>query len=209
MSGSPILAMTATIDRACREIDDTVGLFLDARRTLPSLGRYESEVEALNLFYLTVRDVEGVVALARADLVLLPAALAAARAAFEVAVKAAWLVDAEDPYEREVRWLAHLRAEERYCERVAERLEELGKDGILFRSRAETIRSFRKAVAQALPAGQQELPGNPSFEDMLKSLAPREGNYSERRGLTHSCCGRAASVSRLLSIATARRRAQR
>jgi hypothetical protein len=174
MNDSPIRPMTAAIEDACKEIDAAVGLFLDARRTLPSLGKYESEVEALNLFYLAIRDIEGVIALARTDLVLIPAAFAVSRAAFEVAVKAAWLIDVDDPYGREVRWLAHLRAEERYCERVSQRLEDLGKDAQPYRRRGESLQSFRQAVASVLPAGYRELPGNPSFEDMLKSLGGNE-----------------------------------
>ena len=70
MSGNRIVPMTAAVQEACKELEAAVGLFLDARRTLPALGRYESEVEALNLFYLAIRNIEGVIALARADLVL-------------------------------------------------------------------------------------------------------------------------------------------
>jgi hypothetical protein len=162
--------MRAAVGAACRELDAAIGLFLDASRTLPCLGTYESEVEALNLFYLAIRDTEGVIALVRADLVLLPAAIAASRAAFEVAVKAAWMIDADDPYNREVRWLTHLRSEERYYDRVAQRLESLGNDAKSLRARTETFRSFRQAVVQILPAGYHELPGLPSFEDMLKSV---------------------------------------
>jgi len=174
MSGSPRLPITVTIENACRQLDDAVKLFLDSRTTLPPLGRYESEVEALNLFNIAIREIEGVITLARADLVLIPAAFAASRAAFEVAVKAAWLVDSDDPYSREVRWLTHLRGEERYCQRVAQRLEDLGKDAQAFRLRADRLQSFRQAVAKALPAGYQELPGSPAFEDMLKSLGGNE-----------------------------------
>ena len=116
-----ILPITREVEVACEELDRAIGLFLEARKTLPPLGRYESEIEAVNLFALAIRDIEGVVALAREDLVLLPPAMAAARAAFEAAVKGAWIVDVDDPFEREVRWLAHLKAEERFYERVAKR----------------------------------------------------------------------------------------
>jgi hypothetical protein len=90
-----ILPTTFEVGAACRELDSAIRRFLAARRTLPALGKYESEIEALNLFYLTLRDVEGVIELGRADLVLLPPAMAAARAAFECGVKSAWLVDAD------------------------------------------------------------------------------------------------------------------
>ena len=46
-------------------------------------------------------ECRGVITLARTDLVLLPPAQVAARAAFEASVRAAWLVHAADPFERE------------------------------------------------------------------------------------------------------------
>ena len=170
MSGNPILPTTAAVEDLCKELDAAVGLFLNARSTLPPLGTYEADIEALNLFYLAIRDIEGVIALARADLVLLPAAFAVSRAAFEIAVRAAWLVDSDDPYGREVRWLAHLRSEERYSQRVADRLEAIGSDAQALRLRAESLRSFRQQVVRALPPGYGELPGNTSMNDMLRAL---------------------------------------
>jgi hypothetical protein len=105
-----ILPTTPEVGLVCDELEKAIGSFLNARSTLPPLGRYESQVEALNLFYLALRDIEGVVTLARADLVSIPPAIASARAGFEASVKAIWMVDADDPYECEGRWLAHLKA---------------------------------------------------------------------------------------------------
>lgn len=165
-----ILPTTPAVDAACKELDTAVGRFLDARRALPSLGKYESEVEALNLFYLALRDVEGVIALGRSDLILLPPAIAAARAAFESGVKSAWLVDADDRFERESRWLAHLAGEERLYRRLGQRLAELGEDPGRANEREESIKNFRTAVAQALPDRFRELSRSPSFDQMLTSI---------------------------------------
>ena len=60
-----ILPTTPEVGIVCDELERGIGRFLDSRSTLPPLGRYESQVEALNLFYLALRDIEGVVALAR------------------------------------------------------------------------------------------------------------------------------------------------
>jgi hypothetical protein len=109
-----IQPITAPLARVCVLLDDLLGQFITAcRESLPPLGKYEAEVEALNLFKLAIRNIEGVIALARTDLVLLPPAIASARAGFEAAVKAAWLIDADDPFDREARWIVHLASEER------------------------------------------------------------------------------------------------
>jgi hypothetical protein len=123
-----ILPTTPEVELVCDELEKGIGSFLNSRSTVPLLGRYESQVEALNLFYLALRDIEGVVALARTDLVLIPPALASARAGFEAAVKSLWMVDAYDPFECDSRWLAHLKAEERFHNRIAARFDEIGKD---------------------------------------------------------------------------------
>jgi hypothetical protein len=63
----------------CNLLDGAIGSFLDARQTIPSLGRWEAEVEVISLFNLVVRDIESIVELAKIDLVLLPAACVLAR----------------------------------------------------------------------------------------------------------------------------------
>jgi hypothetical protein len=84
------------------------------------VGKFESDVEALLLFNLVIRDIEAILTLARTDLVLLPSANVLARAVFEIALKAAWIVQPDDPFDREVRWLAHLAEEERLHKALSE-----------------------------------------------------------------------------------------
>jgi hypothetical protein len=100
--------------------------FIVARNSADgSYQRYESNSEASNLMDLTIRHVEGVIVLAQTDLVLLPPALVASRAAFEGSVRAAWLVQPIDPFERETRWLAHFAGEEDFMRR---QIKEHGKE---------------------------------------------------------------------------------
>jgi len=167
----PILPITPAIARACDSIDELVRRFISACRALPSaLGKYESSVEAQNLFRLAIRNVEGVIQLAKSDLVLLPPAMAAARAAFEAAVKACWLVDPEDPYDREARYLVQLHSEERYLQRLAKRFDAAGISSSNLHVREGQIREFRLAVTAALPAGVRRLSGTPSFDEMLAAI---------------------------------------
>jgi len=164
-----IIPITPEVALVCDELDNAIGRFLNALNTLPPLGQYESQVEALNLFYLALRDIEGVVTLARSDLVSIPPAVASARAGFEAAAKALWMVDADDPYECEGRWLAHLKTEARFHNRIAARYEAIGKDAGSARKLAETLASFSQAVRERLPPGIPVLNGSPSVDTMLES----------------------------------------
>ena len=83
-----VLPITRPVSRVCDQLDDLVGRFIKVCGALGSeFGKYESEVEARSLFMLAIRNIEGVVELARRDLAMLSPALAAARAAFETAIK--------------------------------------------------------------------------------------------------------------------------
>ena len=49
-------------------MDNAISRFLRACDTLPPLGKFESEIEAIKLFNLVVRNIEAIVELAKADL---------------------------------------------------------------------------------------------------------------------------------------------
>jgi len=181
-----ILRLTDSIERA-------IGRFLEARKSIPPLGKYESEDESVLLFNLATRDVEGILALARTDLVLLPAANVLARAVFEIGLKAAWMVRPDDPFDREVRWLAHLAEEERLLKALSESAAKYGGNPIVFRQQHDQIRDFRTGVARLLPAGYSELPGSPSIEGMLENLGQKQ-TYSIYRLLAQYVHGGNAST---------------
>ena len=141
--------------------------------TTPQLGEFESDIEAMKLLTLVVRDIEAIIELAKIDLVLVSAANILARAAFEIAVKAAWMVTPDDPFEREVRWLAHLQEEERMHERIAGRVAQFGGNPASFQQQRDNIRAFRTGVIDVLPPGYTPLPGNPSVEQMLGDIGQK------------------------------------
>jgi hypothetical protein len=165
-----VKATTAEVTAACDAIDSVIGRFLSAREEIRGYEKYESSVEALNLFYLCVRHIEGVITAAREDLVLIPAAHACARAALETATKGAWMVDHNDPFVRESRWLAHMAEEERVYERSAKRYAEMGYDASNLLERAASIKEFRVAVESKMPAYVELLKHNPTVDDMLGQL---------------------------------------
>ena len=94
---------------AAQLLDEGNSQLLAARSGLDrALGQFESTHDGLNLLYLCIRQIDGVVVTAAYDAVLWPAAITAARGAFESGVRSLWMVDADDPFEREGRWLGFL-----------------------------------------------------------------------------------------------------
>src|SRR5437667_407082 len=82
--------------------DSAIARFIVASASTPPLGRFESEVESKKLLILVIRNIESLLVIAKTDLVLLPSAYVLARAVLEIGVKAAWIVEPEDPFQREV-----------------------------------------------------------------------------------------------------------
>ena len=172
----PTIAMPPTpgILRMADVIEQAIGRFFEARDTIPPLGKFESDDEAILLFNLVIRDIEAILTLARTDLVLLPAANVLARAVFEIALKAAWIVQPDDPFDREVRWLAHLAEEERMLKAIGESAARHGGNPASFEQQHRQLRDFRMGVARVLPPGYSELRGNPGVEQMLENLGQKQ-----------------------------------
>jgi len=155
-------------------MDGVIGSFLTARNALPPIGKWEADIEAVKLFNLAIRDIESIIELAKADLVLLPGANVLARAVFEISLKAAWMVQPDDPFQREVRWLVHLKEEARMFKQLVPKIVKAGGDPKFFQERGDLLHKFHADVAGTLPAGCLELPGNPSIEQMLENVGQRQ-----------------------------------
>lgn len=164
---------TPEILKATDLIDQGLAHFIEARFTVPQMGKWEAEVEAMLLLNMVIRYIEAILELSRIDLVLLPGANVLARAVFEVAIKSAWMVQPSDPYDREVRWVAHVKDDARLNEQVTTRVTKSGGDPRMFQERGATLRDFANKVAAKLPAGYSELPGNPSVESMLEDIGTK------------------------------------
>jgi hypothetical protein len=192
-----VLPPTPPILQVADFIDRTLSQFLHARQTVPALGKFESEVEAMKLITLVVRNIEAITELAKIDLVLAPPANVLARAVFEIAVKAAWMVTPNDPFEREIRWLAYLEEEERMHERVAGRAARFAGDPTFFENQRDVLRTFRAGVERSLPSSYSRLPGNPSVEQMLEGIGQKRiyGVYT----LLCALCSRQPRVDVALS----------
>lgn len=169
-----VLQPTPEILKLSDVIDQGVVGFINARFTVPQSGKWEAHVEAMLLLNLAIRDIEAILELAQTDLVLLPAANILARAVFEIMVKSAWMVQPDDPYQREVRWLVHLEEDARLNEQIATRVGKFGGDARIFQERGITLRDFVDGVSAKLPVGYRKPPRNPNVEDMLESIGQKK-----------------------------------
>lgn len=161
-----IQKVTTCLENLLVRFDDFVGFELK-----PTPPIYEADRESILMMWLLMRHVESVIALARRDLILLPGAYLSARVAFEIGIKILWMLDPEDPFKREVRWLTHLRTEEDFHRKIA---NEIGQSAS---NRADLIGSFRTSVERKLPPKYQLLKQLPNFREMLISIG-EERKYS-------------------------------
>lgn len=147
-------------------LDHAVGRFIARRTDFPPRGTWEAIDDAWTVSNLVIRNVEAVAELLRRDLALLPAAWCCARAGCEHAAIVIWLLQPDDPFDREARWLARLREEVRYEDRIVIELERLGVDSGNVRSSRDIRSAFADAVTAKLPR-TTVVGGIPKVADML------------------------------------------
>ena len=172
-----VLPPSKALIEAAGVIETALSEFLDTRdKIVTSWGKFESETEALNLFYLIIRHAEAISLLARTDMVHLPSALTLARTAFEIAVRILWLLHPTDPFEREIRWLALVREDEEFHRRAGDICAHFGADPSAHTALTSTLAQFREDVAQVFPPGYAQLKEIPSLRGMLANVG-REARY--------------------------------
>src|SRR5215217_3638447 len=103
---------TPAILAAADALEESLRRFLAAQDMLPPPGEWEALDEAYLMLALAIRNSQGVITLARQDLLLLPGAMVMARVAFETGVTVRWMLDPDDPFDRELRWLRTLKTRE-------------------------------------------------------------------------------------------------
>lgn len=136
---------------ACELLDEMVGCVAKCKqRRVVGWAVYESTPAASSLLNLAIRDVEAMCALARVDMVLAPAACVLGRAVFEICVRMQWMLLPDAVFEREARWLALLREEERLWERTAKMARDHNLPAADAASLEQHIYAFRSGVEEKL-----------------------------------------------------------
>ncbi len=174
--------------RASDALDSGVAVVLETLDSTADRG-YEAELEARLAILLIVRHVEGVALLARDGAPMFPAAMTLARSAYEGALRTLWLLDPDEPFERERRWLTHLRDTERFYTASADAYLLAGETEGARRAAdvAEAHRQFRLGVEAKLPA-HVEAPARrlPTLRDMAAELGREERYFVYRIASQHA-----------------------
>ncbi len=169
-----ILPPTQEIEKVCDLPEQLIRQILEAQDTLPSPGEYESNDETFLLLVLMIRNVEAITTLAKKDLVLLPSAMNLTRSVFETAMKALWMLQPPDAFDREARWFAQLQTEESYYDRIAKRLSDLKIDNSDVIKIRDNISGFRLDVIDVLPKQYKPLSKIPKMEEMLADINEKQ-----------------------------------
>ncbi|MFC1903125.1 hypothetical protein ACFLX4_03555 [Chloroflexota bacterium] len=164
MSSTEIISVCELIHGAICRLKNLI------RNAIPSIGKWESDVESANLIILISRDVESVILLARENTDLLPSALCLTRSVLEKAAKVMWMIHPDDPFMREIRWLAQLKTEEDHFARLAAFFNRLNIDATGVLQTRDTIKEFRIDVQNQLPSGYVPLKKLPDFNSVLSEL---------------------------------------
>jgi hypothetical protein len=153
-------------------LERLVGSFLKAANAGPRLGLYESDLESYRQMALVVRHVEAVLSLARYDSVTLPSAMVLARAALEAAVRVQWMMIPDDPFDRELRWLAQYRDLAKFLQGLESEGDPAGITDMLgYGPKAgDQVRDDADRIEGMFPSGYMQLARIPSMETMFKNL---------------------------------------
>jgi hypothetical protein len=136
-----------------------------------SIGRYESEVEFHTIMKLILRHFESLLTLARKDLVLAPSANIIARTVFEASVRVRWMFLPLDPYEREARWILHLRSAKLQAKKLSE--SEYMRESVAkaYNDRLAAYSQFDSDICKKLNKINYTVPDkSPNLRGMIKDL---------------------------------------
>ena len=160
----PALSLLSELSSICR-----IGHSILISHLVDRVGKYESEITALSLSMLAVRHAEGVASCGELGPSGFPPMAACGRSALEVGAVSAWLINADDPMDREGRWLGYYKAYQRYWHALAaETIETVEGERIAFEALGSAHEAWRAAIEAALPVGRVVLP--PNFLDILTDL---------------------------------------
>lgn len=138
---------TRELQRLATRIHFGLGRYLAARGNGALNSRWEAPRHGWTLSNLALRHAEATLALAKTDMVLASSAWVTARAAVEATGRCLWLLEPDDEWEREARWLVFLEEGARLGGRPEM------KDCPQVIAQSESIEDFRRAVFDKLPEG--------------------------------------------------------
>lgn len=167
-STNVVFPPTPGITIACNRIDFGISLLINSKESAKIMkGQWEAPKHAWMLSILSLRHAGSVLSLARDDLVLLPSAWALARAALEATARIFWLLEGEDEWVREAKWILLVEEGARTFTGLATLEPEEAESN---KAAATQINDFAKAVREKLPEGTQVPERMPKDTEMIASL---------------------------------------
>jgi hypothetical protein len=190
MPESIIKPPTREILAICACGDLLIERYLACLKTIPiQLGRFEAETEVYTILKLLLRHLESVCQLARHDLVLLPSAAVIARAAFEAEVRARWMLKPIDPFEREIRWVLHLRSATKHFGKLESNKYAQKQAAEVLGKQKSSYDNFDIAISRLLTERGYKIPTkSPNVWEMLEDLNSAElyQFYIQLSAFTHT-----------------------
>jgi hypothetical protein len=182
MSSVIVQPPTKEVLALCDDADSLIERYLECfRACLDKPGwrvgrcRFEAEAEAYTILKLLIRHLESVCELARHDLVLLPSAIVLCRAAFEASVRVRWMLRPVDPYEREVRWVLHLRSGIKHFSMLEHNTHTPKDIAAYYGLRRQSYAQFDTEISKLLTEEGYTLPNQaPNIWEMLKDIGNPE-----------------------------------
>jgi len=165
---------TSSVTEACTYLESVTRGFWQAQEKC-QLGEFEAPVECALILKLVVKHTESVIQLARTDLALLPSALVLARAALEGGINVLWVLQPEDPFEREARWLSLLANMENKATQFSRDYGEQSENDHYSQLACRT-RDFRVGVSSKMPQRVGKPQALPKLWKRFNDL-DRKGGY--------------------------------
>ncbi len=110
--GSIVQPTNISVLRLSEPISDLADhVYAKSSEMRSNIGKWEAEVESLNLILQLASYAKSARVLANESISLVPSVELIARASIEAGARAIWLLFPNETFEREARWLAHLRGD--------------------------------------------------------------------------------------------------
>jgi hypothetical protein len=155
-----LLEPTRELRRLATRIDFALGQYLSVRGNSALNSEFEAPRHGWTLSNLALRHAEATLALAKTDMVLAPTAWITARAALESAAKCLWLLEPDDEWQREARFVAFLTEGVRIKREETEGLPHIV-------AQSASIEEFKDGVKAKLLEKRVDVPNVPSMKNIL------------------------------------------
>jgi Family of unknown function (DUF5677) len=168
-----------SILETCDAIDSAIEAMISACNDIPHSEVYADQ-ESLIRLNLVIKNIQAVLLIARNDLLLIVPALVVARAAYETAIRSVWMVNHEDPYEREIRLVCYINEEIKVQKKIADREPKLPADELRqLTEQINKLTEYRNKVVSKYSSNNPQKTidsdqGCPNFEAMCKGITNKD-----------------------------------